>query len=50
MRKPLPKGMKLRFWPVRLEPELLVRLRIKAGAKRKMAAWVRARLWEAVNK
>jgi hypothetical protein len=50
MRKPLPKGEKLVFWPVRMDPELLVRIRIKAKSKGKMAAWVRARLWEAVNK
>jgi hypothetical protein len=38
------------FWALRMEPELLFRIRIKAKSKGKMAAWVRARLWEAVNK
>ena len=50
MRKPLPKGKKLVFWPVRIDPELLVRIRIKAKSKSKMAAWVRSALWEAVSK
>jgi predicted HicB family RNase H-like nuclease len=38
------------FWALRIDPELLVRIRIKAKAKGKMASWVRAKLWEAVNK
>ena len=44
------KGKQKKFWALRMEPELLVRIRIKARSKGKMAAWVRARLWEAVYK
>jgi hypothetical protein len=47
MRKPLPPSKKRLMWALRLEPELL---RVVKRKGRKAAPWVRALMWEAVNK
>jgi hypothetical protein len=48
-RPKLPFGRRKITWQLTIEPELLAAIRAKSKHG-KIAAWVRAALWEAINK